>query len=82
MTSPPRLTGLYAPSPEGVVTCRLCYEPDGRHAPACPALIMHGQIKELSAQLWLFAAMMRETVDVLDQLLGVVPPETQKETDS
>lgn len=64
-------TALYATGPDGSVACRLCYEPGGRHAPACPAIVIHGQLKELSAQLWLFVATMRDTLDVVDRLLRV-----------
>jgi hypothetical protein len=64
--SPP---GFYRPRASGGVVCALCAASDHAHAPDCPVMVLHAQLRELAGQLGLFVATTRETLDALERLL-------------
>jgi hypothetical protein len=61
--------GFYQPLGEGQVVCALCAALDHRHTPGCPVITLQTQLRELTVQLGLFVATMRETLDALERLL-------------
>jgi len=60
---------LYSVTPAGQAACRLCHALDHGHARDCPVVAVRLQLRELAAELALFVATMRETLDTVDQLL-------------
>jgi hypothetical protein len=66
---------IYVRTASGRVVCGLCHGVDQTHAPDCAAVTIYTQVRELSVQLGLFVATMRETVDALEALLRGDPPE-------
>jgi hypothetical protein len=65
-----RPAGFYRTLVEtGTVVCRLCDAPGHAHAPACPVWTLATQVRELTAQVGLFVATMRETTEALERLL-------------
>jgi hypothetical protein len=65
--------GFYRPRERGGVVCALCDAADHAHAPACPVLSLHAQLREVTASLGLFVATTRETLDALEALLRGEP---------
>jgi len=65
----PRPGAIYTTTPEGGIVCALCARRDGTHAADCAVVIVRAQLRELTAQLGMFAAIMRETLDTVDHLL-------------
>lgn len=72
------MTGTHAPPgfyrPADVaggagVVCALCDGAGYAHAPDCPVMVLHAQLRELAGQLGLFVATTRETLDALERLL-------------
>jgi hypothetical protein len=61
--------GFYRTDVHGAVACALCEAPGYTHAPDCPVLTLHTQLRELTAQLGLFVATTRETTEALERLL-------------
>jgi len=61
--------GFYRTLETGQVVCGVCAEPAYTHAPTCPVIALHTQLRELAAQLGLFVATLRETLDTSERLL-------------
>jgi hypothetical protein len=66
---------LYLTTSDGRTVCRLCAMLDQRHDRHCPVVTVRLQLRDLTAQLGLFVATMRETIETVDLLLrGADPP--------
>jgi hypothetical protein len=68
--------GFYRPAGVGAVgdvICALCDARGYTHAPDCPVMVLHAQLRELAGQLGLFVATTRETLDALERLLRGEP---------
>jgi hypothetical protein len=65
--------GFYRTLVTGEVVCALCDMSHYAHAPDCPVLTLATQLRELTAQVGLFVATMRETTEALDRLLRGEP---------
>lgn len=79
LTGLDRPAGFYRTRGEsGQVVCRLCDAPGHAHAHDCPILTLYAQVRELTGQLGLLVATMRETTEALERLLrgdaGEGPP--------
>lgn len=64
---------IYVRTESGRVLCGLCHGLDQTHQPNCAAVAIYTQVRELSLQLGLFVATMRETVETLEALLRGEP---------
>jgi hypothetical protein len=69
MTGTDAHPGFYRPGPRDGVVCALCGAPDYAHAPDCPVMVLHAQLREVAGSLGLFVATTRETLDALERLL-------------
>ena len=69
MTGPAPPASFYRPRDGGGVVCALCGLSDHAHAPDCPVRTLAAQLRELTGQVGLFVATMRETTEALDRLL-------------
>jgi hypothetical protein len=54
---------------DGQVECLLCAARDHAHTPACPVMTLDAHLRDLTGQLGLFVAAMRETTEALARLL-------------
>jgi hypothetical protein len=64
-----RPAGFYRTDAHGAVVCRLCDAPGHAHAHDCPVLTLYAQLRELTGQVGLMVATMRETTEALERLL-------------
>ena len=60
---------IYRATEAGALVCGVCHAPATAHAPDCAIVAVHAQVQELGAQLGLFVATMRETLDTVETLL-------------
>jgi hypothetical protein len=61
--------GFYRRLESGQIVCALCHAADHAHTPACPVRTLHAQVRELTGQIGLLVATLRETVEALERLL-------------
>jgi hypothetical protein len=67
---------IYTLTGQGQVVCRLCHGLARGHTDDCPVMELRWQVREVTAQLGMFVATLRETVDHLDAVLRGGPEET------
>ena len=60
---------FYVRTSDGELCCRVCLGLRGGHDTQCALLALRGQLQELSAQLGLYVAQVRETLDSVEQLI-------------
>ena len=61
--------GFYRTRDSGLIVCALCEKAQPTHAHDCPVFTLVTQVRELTAQVGLFVATMRETTEALERLL-------------